>query len=219
MSERIRNWENLSLHPMCSLFPEMNEDQYEMLVLDIKENGLHESIVLIEVLSEDDGALEILDGQNRRLACIDAGVEPTFEYYTGGEPLKYVISKNVGRRHLTTGQLAALAAGITNVEVGDNQFSSKSEEEITIEKAASLFGTSPKSVQRFKAIHETDPEIAMRVARGEETLNTAYTLMRSSHRGGGPESTSGVQESTSPDASASTPGTYPDLGTDPRTPP
>jgi len=86
----------LTFHPLAKLFPLIATPELDELADDIKENGLREPIVLY------DG--KILDGRNRYIACVQAGVEPLFVEYPGGDPIAYVISKNLKRRHLTAEQ-------------------------------------------------------------------------------------------------------------------
>jgi len=94
----------MDFHEIANIFPMMQSDEYENLVADIKQNGLIEPIVLY------DG--KILDGRNRWKACIEAGVEPRFENYSGDSPISYVISKNANRRHLSKSQLAMIATEV-----------------------------------------------------------------------------------------------------------
>jgi hypothetical protein len=164
------------------MFPEMTEPEYMALVRDIRENQLLESIVLFEDRPED---YSILDGRNRWLACADAGITPHFVLYDGDDPLQYVVSKNVGRRHLSTGQLAALASRIANLSIGDNQFSmgETDEEGISLPKAAEIFGTSAKAIQRFRFIEKNDPDIAEQVALGTETLGSGHAKARIQAKG------------------------------------
>ena len=97
----------LEFHPLASLFPLMEGEAFEELVADIKANGLREPITIHEE--------KILDGRNRYRACIAAGVGPLlsanperfFLAYAGQDPLVYVLSANLHRRHLTTAQRAA----------------------------------------------------------------------------------------------------------------
>ncbi len=79
-----------SLHPACKLFPVLNDNELRKLADDIKVNGLHNPIVLL------DG--KILDGRNRHAACKIAKVRPRFEEWTGkGSPVESVISQNLMR--------------------------------------------------------------------------------------------------------------------------
>lgn len=169
-SVTFSEWEDLECHPYCSMFPAMNEDEYENLVADIKANGLHEPIKLIEV-KED--SYQILDGRNRHSACLDAGVEPLFDFFDGKDALIYAVGQNVSRRHLSTGQLAALADKVADMKVGDNQKSKK--DGISREKAAAMFNTTEKAVQRFRQVKDADANLARQVEEGIETLNGALS--------------------------------------------
>jgi ParB family chromosome partitioning protein len=79
-----------------------SEDLHE-LSEDIRENGLLNPIVLFES--------KVLDGRNRLLACKAAGVEPTFTEWVqnGVSAVAWVVSVNLKRRHLSSGQRAAVA--------------------------------------------------------------------------------------------------------------
>ena len=52
----------------------------------------------------------ILDGRNRARACKAVGIESTFTTYTGDDPIAYVVSLNLHRRHLTAEQKRELIA-------------------------------------------------------------------------------------------------------------
>jgi len=65
---------------------------------DIRERGQLEPIVLYQE--------QILDGPCRYRGCLLAEVVPKVEKYEGGNPVGYVISRNIHRRHLLKGQPA-----------------------------------------------------------------------------------------------------------------
>jgi hypothetical protein len=52
----------------------------------------------------------LVDGRNRLAACQLAGVEPVFVPYQGNDVVAFIISENAGRRHMTKGALAMVAA-------------------------------------------------------------------------------------------------------------
>lgn len=91
------------VHPAATLLPLLSEQDLKSLAEDIKANGLLDPIVML------DG--QILDGRNRWLACQMVGVEPKTVEWAGDDsnPFKWVWSKNVKRRHLTTSQRAMFA--------------------------------------------------------------------------------------------------------------
>lgn len=90
------------VHAAADRFPMLPADELRSLADDIASNGLHHAIVLLP-----DGTL--LDGRNRLAACELTGVEPTFTTYNGDAPYAFVVSENIKRRHLDTGQAAFLA--------------------------------------------------------------------------------------------------------------
>jgi ParB-like chromosome segregation protein Spo0J len=87
-------------HPLADLFPLLEGEQFNELVDDIKANGLHEPIAIL------DG--QILDGRNRYRACLAVGIEPRLIPFRGDDPAAYVVSKNLRRRHLNREQRGEL---------------------------------------------------------------------------------------------------------------
>jgi hypothetical protein len=86
----------------------MEGAEFDELVADIKANGLREPIALWGGGERSGG--QILDGRNRYRACLAAGIRPQFEHLSAVDPAKYVISRNIRRRHLTTEQKRELIA-------------------------------------------------------------------------------------------------------------
>src|SRR6266496_490482 len=91
------------VHPAAQAFPEMTAAELQELADDIKQTGLAHPVVR-------DAHGIILDGRNRLKACEIAGVEPRFETYRGDNPVGFVVSSNLKRRHLNTSQRAMVAA-------------------------------------------------------------------------------------------------------------
>jgi ParB-like chromosome segregation protein Spo0J len=153
-------------HPIANLFPLMEGDEYQALVEDIKDRGLQEPIILYEG--------KILDGRNRYRACVDAGVEIKLplkiKTYDGKDPVGLVLTANLHRRHLDAGQRAVVAAELTNLEKGANQYS----EGITIERAAELFNVGRGSIDRArKLLKVADPEVVQEVKEGKQSVSGA----------------------------------------------
>lgn len=152
------------MHPYAELFPPIEGEAFDHLVADIKRYGLRQPIV------EFDHA--ILDGANRYRACLAAGVEPQFEVFEGSDPLGFVLSANLQRRHLTEGQRAMIAARLANMPVGRPSKAQKSASLQNIAAsqadAATKLQVSTRSVADAKKVRDQGtPELIGRVERGD----------------------------------------------------
>jgi predicted DNA-binding transcriptional regulator AlpA len=152
-------------HEIANIFPMMDGAEMAALVDDIRANGLREPIWLYEN--------KILDGRNRYTACLDASVEPTLNVYADGDPVSFVISLNLRRRHLDTSQRAMVAAKLATLKQGARtdlaQICAKSQDE-----AAEALNVSRRSVQHAAEVHEHGvPELVGAVERGEVAVSTA----------------------------------------------
>ena len=131
---------------------------------DIRDHGLHEPIVVYED--------KILDGRNRYRACEAAGGEPTFTVYQGEDPVSYVVSLNLRRRHLNESQRAMVAAKLATLSRGDNQHSPIGE--TSQAKAAGLLNVGKRSVERAReVIDHGATELVHAVERGTVSVSAA----------------------------------------------
>jgi ParB-like chromosome segregation protein Spo0J len=96
---------NGKVHPVTALFPLMSDEELDELAADIKANGLNQPIVL-------DAEGTLIDGRNRLEACRRAGVEPSYTGLNGQNPVAFIFSQNIARRHLNQGQRAVLVVKI-----------------------------------------------------------------------------------------------------------
>ncbi len=165
------------IHPAANIFPMLSSESLADLAADIAENGLHDPLWITA-----DGAL--LDGRNRLAACSAAGVEPRFSVYDGSEPTSFVVSMNVKRRHLTTGQRAMLAldilpaleaeAKVTQIATLKQNASvvadlpqrtdpKPASERKSRAKAAKVTRTSSRAVAQAKRVAEKAPDLVDRV--------------------------------------------------------
>src|SRR5439155_26518841 len=126
-------------HPLAEIFPLIEGAELEELVADIKAHGLCEPIVVYED--------KILDGRNRYRACGAAGIDPTFTVYQGEDPVAYVISLNLRRRHLDESQRAMVAAKLATLVHGQRQTGQLAAVP-TQEEAAALLNIGERSVRR-----------------------------------------------------------------------
>jgi DNA modification methylase len=170
----------MKLHPACTIFPKLNDDELRELAEDIKANGLQNPIVLF------DG--KILDGRNRFAACKLAGVKPRFVKWEGtGSPVAWVISQNLVRRHLTASQRAIVALDILPMlekEAKERQRLSNGRGKKVAHPGANLNGkaseiaaritkASSRYIETAKAIGTKAPELLDRIRTGELGLSDA----------------------------------------------
>jgi N6-adenosine-specific RNA methylase IME4 len=159
----------VEFHPLAEIFPLLEPEPFAALVEDIRAKGLHEPIVLYES--------KILDGRNRYRACQTAGVAPRFESYSGSDPLGYVISLNLKRRHLSESQRAMVAARIATLQLGANQHTRGSKNLPTQGRAAELLNVSDRSVRSARTVQTTGtPELVQAVERGDVKVSVAADI-------------------------------------------
>jgi hypothetical protein len=162
---------SFELHEACAAWPEMTPADLRDLAADIAANGLHEPLTITP-----DGKL--LDGRNRGLACVIAGVEPAFVTY-GGDPWLFSLSKNKHRRHLTTDQIALVAARLATRTVGNPNFAIGSNEPIAITEAAEASGVSETAIKSAKVVNERGtPEEIESVRNGKAKLRKVADAVR-----------------------------------------
>ncbi len=157
-----------ALHPLCNLFPRMSAAEFAALKADIAANGLHQAIVL------RDG--QILDGGNRYRACAELGIEPATVEFSGADPVAFVLSANLHRRHLTPGQQAAIVASAQDWaqarSAGNPQFGNVTGLATVADRAATS-GASDKTQRNADKVARAAPELAKQVAHGEISLPQA----------------------------------------------
>jgi hypothetical protein len=146
----------------------MSGEEFEKLVEDIRHHGLREPVVLAP-----DGS--ILDGRNREAACLLLGIEPRFETFSG-DPVAYVISLNLHRRHLDESQRAMVAAKLATMRQGQRtdlaQICAKSQAE-----AAELLNVSRRSLQHAAVVREEGAaELIAAVEHGDIAVSAAAQL-------------------------------------------
>lgn len=155
------------IHPLASLLPLIEEEDLETLVEDIRAHGLRLPIVRNE-------AGEIIDGRNRLRACELAGVTPSFMELNGQDPLDYVASLNLERRHLNRSQRAMLTAWLRHLRKP-----CKDTKPEPISQAAERTNTSIDALNRCRIIINHAPQLAPEVISGRMTVSEAYDEARS----------------------------------------
>jgi N6-adenosine-specific RNA methylase IME4 len=139
----------LKAHPLADLFPLLNGAAFDALVEDIRVHGVQERITTHDGL--------ILDGRNRYRGAIAAGVPCPTRVYDGDDPLGFVISANLKRRHQNESSRAMTAAKLATRERGGDQRSDQSanlRNGLTTEQAAQQFSISTRSIESARKVRE-----------------------------------------------------------------
>lgn len=157
-------------HPAADVFPMMGDADYAALRDDIRSNGLRSPVVIYEGL--------ILDGRNRAKACAEIGIDPSLMAYEGTDPVGYVVSLNLRRRHLDESQRAMVAGRIANMAEG-RPTETASIEAVSQDVAADLLNVGRASVQRARVVLTRGaPEVVAAVDSGALAVSAAEPLAR-----------------------------------------
>lgn len=158
----------VSFHRIANLFPLLEGEEFDALVKDIAEQGVLEPVWLYEG--------QILDGRNRWRASQAAGVECPSREYVGTDPVGFVISLNLKRRHLNTSQRAMIAARLVTMTQGrqPNKGPNSAITEVSQRNAANILNVGRTSVREAAKLQSAAPEgVLSAVERGEITMNLA----------------------------------------------
>jgi hypothetical protein len=175
-------------HEAANIFP-LDEDNINALADDIKKNGQQIAIELYHG--------KVLDGRRRMTACRIAGVEPIINEVNPADPVAYVLSLNLHRRHLTPSQLSMVAARAREVYDkqakermqaggGDRKSSSRKSGKENFpdpicqqarDAAGKAVGVSGKSVDHAtRVIEHAIPEVVKAVDEGRMSVSSAAIL-------------------------------------------
>lgn len=184
----------MEYHEIANIFPMMSEEEYKALLEDMRQNGQLEAIVVYED--------KILDGRNRYKACLELGLKPKMVDFSGNNPLSFVISKNLKRRHLTASQQAVIALEVLPMleeearkrqAIGHfnapqykdrpvGKLVDQLEEGRSREKAAALFGINSQYIADAKMIAKKAPEKLDEIRTGEKTIKKAVQEIKFAER-------------------------------------
>lgn len=116
----------------------------------------------------------IIDGRHRWRACSELGIECETTEYTDDDPLGFVVSLNLHRRHLNESQRAMVAAKMATLSRGRPAEKSANLQISTQAQAADMLGVSERSVATARAvIKEAAPELARAVESGRVSVSAA----------------------------------------------
>lgn len=147
--------------------------------------------------------LVLLDGRNRLTACLRVGVEPDFETHIPGDTLQrdsdsegweefvvdWIMSKNLLRRHLSSGERAAVAARYVSFfeeDARERMLSGKSNPSANLhegsrrsdQRAADMFNVAARTVATAKKVMEQAPDLYQKVERGELAPSRAEKILK-----------------------------------------
>lgn len=172
---------NFLQHALSAAFPAMPAKELAALTEDVKANGQREPGVMFEG--------QVLDGWHRYQACVAAGVRfSSNELPSGIDPVAFVMSRNMHRRHMTDSQRAAAVVAcakwaprgksVPGTDLKTTAILAKEADvsETTIERAkmAQRAGLGPAvtegklSVKRAAEIATSNPRVAKKIAAGGE---------------------------------------------------
>ncbi len=101
--EDPKKTEMMKQHPLSAKFPAMSADEFESLKEDLEQFGQRDPIIIYENM--------VLDGWNRYRALEELGLGSKTEALSDViDPVSFVFSKNLHRRHLDAGQRGILVA-------------------------------------------------------------------------------------------------------------
>jgi N6-adenosine-specific RNA methylase IME4 len=165
------------VHPAAEIFPLLAGPELRALADDIRVNGLRQKLILYRG--------QLLDGRNRLAACKIAKVDPL---YVGAaddiDPLAYVVSVNLRRRHLDESQRAMAAARckvlFEEAARGRQHKGARAdphEAGKASTKAAELLNVSPRGVESATKVQRGGaPELVEAVDSGKVAVSTAADL-------------------------------------------
>lgn len=136
-------------HYLATSFPSMSDADFTALVADIKANGQRDPITLYEGM--------ILDGWHRFQACAELDIKPWKEEFSDADPVAFVLSRNLHRRHLSASQraVAVTACHAWQVQGGDRKSKANVSLLLSTAEMAAEAGVSPQTIKDAKTAIKT----------------------------------------------------------------
>lgn len=114
----------------------------------------------------------LLRAASCREGRVHARIKPDFRDYEGNDPVGFVLSLDLHRRHLNESQRAMVAARIATLDKGANQHAQICAPSQS--KAGEQLQVSRRSVQDAKAVlRDAAPEVVAAVERGDLAVSAA----------------------------------------------
>lgn len=159
----------LKQHPLSAAFPAMSGDDFAALVEDIKANGQREPVMIHEGM--------VLDGWHRYRACLQIGVKPQqFTFPADKDPVAFVLSHNLHRRHLTPSQRAAAVVACAEWAPKGRPGKPETISGLREQDMAKQAGTSDRTIRDAKVAHKAG--LGDAVKAGAMTAHEAAAVAR-----------------------------------------
>jgi hypothetical protein len=133
-------------HPLSKTFPSMSTDEKEAFFADIQKYGQRQPIITWDGM--------ILDGLHRYEACTFLGIQPKVEPLAEGvDPVAWVISANLQRRHLTASQRSAALVACADWAKSGRPEKGEAASPMTVPAMALAADVSERTIQQAKRAH------------------------------------------------------------------
>lgn len=168
-------------HPAAELFPMLPDAALAELARDIDANGLRDPICVWEGM--------IVDGRNRMAAINKTMRAPLYremEFKDDSECIRYIISTNIHRRHLTESQRMIIANELAKLTPGNRDAQICASPTLTQQQAADLMQVSRRGVQMAKKVADDAPDLVPKVKSGEIKVSKAASMARERQRQSAP---------------------------------
>jgi hypothetical protein len=180
-------------HEAAEIFPMLSPGEFLALKDDIEDHGLRDPVVVYMG--------KILDGRNRYKACCELDIDPEIirvdSHDIGNDPIAFVVSANLRRRHLTDAQRSMIAVELERIysgaakermaQGGGDKKSGSAPVQHPIEakgkaaeQAATVMGVGARSVASAKkVVTDGAKQVADAVRAGQVSVKVAEKLVRS----------------------------------------
>lgn len=164
----------MKVHPAAEIFPRMSEAEYQALKADVERHGVREPVWTYQG--------QLLDGRHRERACRELGIECPTRECDGDDPVAFVVSVNLKRRHLNESQRAVVAKRLSTMPPHRPNKSVDLPTSLSQAEAAELLSVSVSSIGHVARLERDAPELLPKVESGEITLNAAVGEIKKRER-------------------------------------
>jgi hypothetical protein len=165
------------VHPAANIFPMIKGEAFKELVEDIRHNGINEPIAFWKG--------QLLDGRNRSMACLELGIDPLDHACDldpeSVDPVAYVLSANLYRRHLNETERESVGAKIAGLKHGEAGNGRKVDgpNGLSTQSAAELLSVSENGIKRNKSARKAGcDDLIDSLDAGEIPSSTAASFVK-----------------------------------------